>query len=198
MKRAAWAVLLSLVLLLFTGCEQLLPEAESCYDRTRSFYETNGSLLIKCVHECQSIYGDALNSNDSYVVKKLDNGKLELRHDCFDGGSQKKMIFNENLKKVLDVSWITAVDFAYDYVAFRIDTLGSAERMLVYLPSDDPYAFYCKSDQWHPDDQWYPVVENGETIYKKRNDDNTVFFKQIGAHFFLSSCIFDRLRTQGV
>lgn len=178
MKSAAWAVLLSLVLFLFTGCEQLLPEAESCYDRTRSFYEMNGSLLIKCVHECQSIYGDALNSNDSYVVKKLDNGKLELRHDRFDGGSPKKMIFNENLKKVLDVSWITAVDFAYDYVAFRIDTLGNAERMMVYLPSDDPYAFYCKSDQW------YPAVENGETIYKKRNDDDTVFFKQIGDHFY--------------
>ena len=182
MKHLIRSALLILFVSLFAGCEQLLPDAASCYDRTHSFYESNGSLLRDCVRECQSIYSKSPGCG--YVVRKLDTGTLEVTQNYFDGASPKSNLTSENLSKVLDVSWISHITFDADCVAFQIDTLGSAERMLVYLPSDDPYAFYCKSDQWHPDDQWYPVVENGETIYKKRNDDNTVFFKQIGAHFY--------------
>lgn len=181
MKHLIRSALLILFVSFFAGCEQLLPEATSCYDRTRSFYESNGSLLRDCVRECQSIY--AKSPGCRYVIRKLDTGILEVTQNYFDGASPKSNLTSENLSKVLDVSWISHITFDADCVAFQIDTLGSAERMLVYLPSKDPYSFYCKTDQW-TQSKWYPVVEDGETVYHEENGDNTVFFKEIGSAFY--------------
>ena len=159
------------------ACEQILPKETSAYDRVSMLYTSNSAILKECVCECQDIY--AQNPLGGYQVKRHNNDTIQLTH-FHDGAAQKTVIRNEKLMELFDIGFFAWIDFSYDYVEFHIDTLGNAQRMMVFLPSDDPFSMYCSTGKW------LSTEKDGGIFCSVENDDNTVFFKRVeGMYFYI-------------